>query len=120
MDKPVLSITPKAPAATPPSYQSMQTPPDFDAYVQAKMERATTALSKPIEFIFTLAVIVSFTLTPFIMLQALCPALMVKLISTGWVFAFVPYVIFMTILGLKVASLFGCTAWDRIANVWRD
>lgn len=117
MDKPVLSISPQAPVA---HHQPKQSPPDFDAYVQAKMERATSALSKPIEFIFTLAVVVSFTLTPFIMLQALCPQLMVSLISTGWVFAFVPYIIFMTIVGLKVASLFGCTAWNRIASVWRD
>ena len=107
------------PASTAPIAAASEVPPDFDACVQDKMARAATVLSKPVENIFTLSLIFSLSLTPFIVLQSLCPELAVMMMTGLWTFALIPYVLLMSALGLKMASLFGCGAWYRITGAFR-
>lgn len=107
------------PASASPIASAPEVPPDFDACVQDKMARAATVLSKPVENIFTLSLIFSLSLTPFIVLQSLCPELAVMMMTGLWPFALIPYVLLMSTLGLKMASLFGCGAWYRITGAFR-
>lgn len=89
--------------------------PDFDAYIEA-VARNAAAFSKPVEALFTIAMIFSVTLTPFVMFQAIAPELMIIIMSSAWVFAFIPYIIIMMVLGAKLSSLFGCQVWWRITR----
>lgn len=113
-------MTTSAAQITAISQSVAETPPDFDACVQNKVIKAATFLSKPVENIFTLSLIFSISLTPFIMLQSLCPSFAVMMMTGAWTFALIPYILFMTVIGLKVASLFGCGAWYRITSAFRD
>lgn len=89
--------------------------PDFDAIVMNKAIKAHRVFAAPLETLFTLAVMFSISLTPLVVFQTAAPVAMTAVISSAWVFMLIPYVIAMSLLGLKVASLFGCGAWYRIS-----
>lgn len=74
----------------------------------------TGLFSAVVEAIFTLSIMFSLSLTPFIMVQALAPTIMMSLITSWGTLLIIPYVIIMSMVGLKVSSLFGCQAWDNI------
>ena len=72
--------------------------------------------SRGLETFFTISIIFSTTLLPFVMLQIAAPKFMTVLFSSVFVWALIPYAIIMIIVGLKIADLFGCSAWKRITN----
>lgn len=114
------AITANTPASTQLVDFVDEIPPDFDACVQDKMIRAASFLSKPVENIFTISLIFSISLTPFVIIQMLSPSLAVAMMTGAWSLTLIPYVLLTSAVGLKIASLFGCGAWRRITNAFRD
>lgn len=103
----------------PPSILSDEGP-DFDAYIES-VARSAAVFSRPVEAILTFAMVFSTAFTPFVMLGALVPNIVVEMFSTPWMLMlFIPYIIAMAVLGLKASSLFGCQTWWRVTRSWHE
>lgn len=103
-----------------PSSAVQQTPPDFDSYVQEKMKKTTKLLSRPVELLFTMSIIFSISSMPFVIFRAFFPDLLVAFMSGWWSLLVIPYLVCTSLLGLKVASLFGCGGWARLTAPFHE
>ena len=73
-----------------------------------------------VEAIFTVSVIMSTALIPFVLALIVGPMIsqeiMASFITPPWVYLTLPYIIVMSLVGAKIASLFGCGLWDRLIS----
>lgn len=73
-----------------------------------------------VEAVFTVSVIMSTALIPFVLALIVGPMIsqeiMASLITPPWVYLTLPYIIVMSLIGAKIASLFGCGLWDRLIS----
>lgn len=89
---------------------------DDVSVVNSESIESTNVLSRFIDTFFTFSIVFSLALMPIVILQAAAPDVILALMTTAAGLIVIPYIILMVAVGLKVSSLFGCSAWYRITN----
>lgn len=105
--------------------ESVKVPTHYDTSEPAVQPKATKrkrggqAVGRLLEGAFTFAMVFAFVLIPYIMVQAFAPHILVEIAANGMLWVYIPYIIIMALIALRVAALFGSTVWNELVNLFK-